>query len=295
MAKNQKDISATLMQRYQETFSCPICTNSMQVVDYNRLVCTSNHSFDLARQGYVNLLTKPHQTKYSKQLFQSRRVIINSGFFEPLNEKISEIIIDKLPNSGKGIKILDTGSGEGTHLANILEKIKDQTTTEIVGAGIDISKEGIQIAAKEYPNIIWCVADLAKCPFGSKQFDYILNILSPSNAAEFNRLLVDDGLVIKVVPNSGYLRELRELLYHSTQQQAYSNQSTVELFNDSFETVATENVSYTVNLEPSLIDPLISMTPLTWGTTAEQLQQLKRANLTAITVDFTILVGKRKD
>ncbi len=72
---------------------------------------------------------------------------------------------------------------------------------------------GIVSAAKQEREAIWCVADLAAAPFRNRSFDAILNILSPSNYAEFERLLSDDGIVLKVIPRSGHLKELRRFLY----------------------------------------------------------------------------------
>ncbi|MEH6944579.1 SAM-dependent methyltransferase, partial [Bacillus sp. JJ722] len=81
------------------------------------------------------------------------------------------------------------------------------------------------------------IQDLANTPFKAQQFDVILNILSPSNYAEFNRLLKDDGLVIKVVPRADYLIELREALFDPSSKQSYSNAETVELFHANFHNV----------------------------------------------------------
>ncbi|WP_377570392.1 hypothetical protein [Paenibacillus farraposensis] len=47
---------------------------------------------------------------------------------------------------------------------------------------------------------LWYVADLAHCPFASQQFDGILKILSPSNYAEFTRVLTEEGCILKVIP-----------------------------------------------------------------------------------------------
>lgn len=61
---------------------------------------------------------------------------------------------------------------------------------------------------------------MAKSPFGDQSFHIILNILSPSNYKEFKRLLVQDGLVIKVVPRPDYLKELREVLYDDMEKKS---------------------------------------------------------------------------
>ena len=57
-----------------------------------------------------------------------------------------------------------------------------------MGVGLDISKEAIIMASKEYKNIIWCV-EIFGAPFAGGCFDFILNILAPANYAEFKRMI----------------------------------------------------------------------------------------------------------
>ena len=104
------------------------------------------------------------------------------------------------------LKMMDAGCGEGYHLARIKEKVALNSPYNVVAVGLDISKEAVIMAAKEYKDNIWCVADLANCPFADGQFHIILNILSPLTYLEFQRLLAHEGLVIKVIPNSNYLQ-----------------------------------------------------------------------------------------
>ena len=77
-------------------FSCPVCSAQMELVDSSRLVCTENHSFDLSKQGYVNLAPQAHVTKYDKALFEARKTVIDSGFFNPLLDYITEVISNQL-------------------------------------------------------------------------------------------------------------------------------------------------------------------------------------------------------
>ena len=291
--KSKKMIHAELMAQFEQIFSCPICSSTMEVVHFNRLLCHNKHSFDLSKQGYVNLLSRPHTTNYDKKLFESRKLIIENGFFEPLSTRISDMICDKKINDHT-IKILDAGSGEGSHLSSIVEKVDARTENGLLGVGIDISKEGIYIAAREHTNAIWCVADISRCPFADKQFNYILNIFSPSNYAEFDRLLHDDGLLIKVMPESSYLKELRDVFYNETEKEMYSNEHTLERFGESFDVIKRERLCYSVNLDHSLVEPLIRMTPLSWGTSEERLQQVLGMGLSEVTIDLTILIGKKK-
>src|SRR5690625_2298581 len=249
----KREQSARYVRQFESMFACSICQSSMKVSELKSLICSNNHAFDFTKQGYVNLLTHPPKTKYSKDLFEARRTIIaDDGLFDPLTEKIAEFL--KQTNA---VTLLDTGCGEGSHLVNICDQIRSDEMKPVTGTGIDIAKEGIFTAAKNYPGMIWTVADLANTPFKDNQFDVILNILSPSNYAEFNRLLRADGLVIKVVPQSGYLKEIREALFDEPAKQDYSNIETVDRFNENFRIVDSLRVDYTRNLNKPSIQSLI--------------------------------------
>ncbi|MBS4188630.1 methyltransferase domain-containing protein [Bacillus sp. FJAT-49705] len=291
---NKRIKSAKYVSNFETIFACPICKSSMKVLEYKSLICSNHHTFDFAKQGYINFTTHSVKTKYSKELFESRRKLITKGaFFEPLSNAIAKVIYNYVFKTKETISILDMGCGEGSQLSNICDIVSFIIYESVVGVGIDISKEGIMVASKNYTDKIWTVADLANTPFKNKQFDVILNILSPSNYAEFNRLLKDDGLVIKIVPQSDYLKELREHLFRKSEKQNYSNAETVERFNESFQIVESSRLSYTMNLNKSSIEWLVQMTPLTWTTTEERLKSFLNKDLAQITVDLDILIGKK--
>lgn len=274
-ALSKRAAGAALMNENITLFACPICTTQMHVREHGSLVCAENHSFDVAKQGYVNMMTHAATSKYSKELFESRKAIIESGIYDLLEEKIAEKIA--------GAKtVLDTGCGEGSHLARIMTQLDGA-----VGVGIDIAKEGILTAARHYSEQIWCVGDLAKSPYSEASFDAILNILSPANYGEFKRLLTPGGCVVKVVPQSGYLQELRAQLYADSEKETYSNAQTVERFNESFADVYVERLTYTMPLTAELIPALLEMTPMGWHKVEDT-----EVTLTEITIDLDILVGK---
>ncbi|RIX52191.1 methyltransferase domain-containing protein [Paenibacillus nanensis] len=264
----------------------------MNMIHAQSLVCGKQHCFDLAKQGYVNLLTRSGRTKYDKKIFEYRRVISKGGLFNPLHAALSEIIKSQLPNDGPA-SLLDAGCGEGSHLNRIQMEINRKNTNPLLAVGIDISKEGIGYAAAEYTNAIWCVADIANCPFANEQFHFILNILSPANYSEFKRLVTHNGLVIKAVPEQDYLKELREVFYEGSDKQIYSNSLTIDHFNEQFEVLDVERIRYQADLHEALIEPLLGMTPLAWGTSKERIEKVQRMNLKQVTMDFKILVGKK--
>ncbi|WP_234969309.1 putative RNA methyltransferase [Bacillus massilinigeriensis] len=295
LQKNNRIESAKYVSNFAAIFACPICKSSMKVIDFKSLICSNNHTFDFAKQGYLNFATHTGNTKYSKGLFEARRKLITEGaFYKPLSHAIAKIINERFFKSNEIIFLLDTGCGEGSPLSKICDIIRTDFSESIVGIGIDISKEGIMAASKNYPNKIWTVADLANTPFKNKQFDVILNILSPSNYTEFKRLLKRDGIVIKIVPQSGYLKELREHLFLKQEKQNYSNLETVERFKESFQFVESSRLNYVINLNKTSIEWLVQMTPLTWSTTEERLKSFLYKDTAQITVDFDILIGKNK-
>src|SRR5690625_6399395 len=88
-----KEKSAKVVSEIVDIFRCPICHRSMKVVDFKSLICSNNHTFDFAKQGYVNMLTRPSNQHYDKNLFEARqKIIMESNLYSSLHKKVSEII-----------------------------------------------------------------------------------------------------------------------------------------------------------------------------------------------------------
>lgn len=281
---SKKAIASKLLQEYSQLLRCPICKKTMIMQNDQSLVCEENHHFDLAKKGYVHLLSQSIETKYDKELFQSRKRIAEDGFFAPLIKSITKIIDSNKTNA----IMLDAGCGEGSHLAQIQQSLEQAS----FGIGADIAKEGIQLATSNSSNSVWIVADLANLPIATISIDYILNILSPSNYAEFDRLLKKEGKLIKVIPNSDYLKELRGIFYED--KEAYDNESTKARFQEKFELLHTEQVRYSVNVKQPLLNDLVKMTPLSWSADKSKVEEVNNTESMNITVDLSILVGIKK-
>lgn len=273
-ALSKRAAGAALMNNNLSLFACPICQESMTIQEQGRMVCSANHSFDIAKQGYINMLTHGAASKYSKELFESRKTVIDSGIYDEIEDKIIEQI-------APAQTVLDTGCGEGSHLARIMAEKKG------IGVGIDIAKEGILAASRHYPEQIWCVGDLVKSPFAKSSFDAILNVLSPANYEEFKRLLTPGGCVVKVVPQSRYLHELRAQLYADSDKESYSNDQIVARFKESFMEVSVKRITYTTPFATELIPALLEMTPMGWHK-----KEGAAIRLNEITIDVDILVGR---
>ncbi|MEK4626872.1 MAG: putative RNA methyltransferase [Solibacillus sp.] len=275
---SKRALSIKQLQQYIEIFACPICSEQMDISEEGKMSCSNGHSFDVSKQGYLYLLSRPVNSMYGKELFESRHAVINAGIYDELQNAIVNEVTVESP------VLLDTGSGEGSHLHRICEQLPRS-----IGVGIDISKEGIIAAAKFYTEELWCVGDLANSPFNEGSFDVILNILSPANYDEFKRLLKPGGKVIKVVPQENYLKELRVQAFADSEKESYTNTQTVERFIESFDIVKVKRITYTMPLPSELVQKLLEMTPMGW-----HIDNKENIHLQEITIDLDLLIGMER-
>lgn len=277
MGLTKKQRAASYLAQHSMLLQCPICHGAMTVDDNGTVRCLANHSFDMAKQGYVNMMTHPATSMYDKSLFEARKEVIDSDLYR----EVYNVILAELAGD---VAMLDTGCGEGSHLANL----KASYSGDMVASGIDIAKEGIVQAAKNYSDMMWIVGDLAKSPYAEEAFDIILNFLSPANYDEFKRILKPSGKVIKIVPQAGYLRELRALFFADSEKESYSNDKTVTRFSENFDDVRVQRVTTTLPIHAELVPLLAHMTPMGW----HQEQQIEAGTLTEITIDVDVLIGQ---
>src|SRR5699024_2191861 len=156
---NKRMKRATYVSDFEGMFTCPLCYSPMKVVELKSLICSNRHTFDVTKQGAINLTTPHVKTKYTKALFEARRkLIVKDRFFEPLTEAIAHMINHHVVGDNEILSIIDMGCGEGLHLVNTCDQVQ---SSSVVGVGVDLSKEGILVAAKHYSDQIWVVADLA--------------------------------------------------------------------------------------------------------------------------------------
>ncbi|HYE90291.1 MAG TPA: methyltransferase domain-containing protein, partial [Terriglobales bacterium] len=106
--------------------------------------------------------------------------------------------------AGPGRAVLDAGCGDGAHLAAVVAR------TGCAGYGLDISVPAVEAAARAHPELHWVVANADRfLPYAEASFATILSVTARVNAAEFRRVLRDDGSLVVVVPAADDLLELR--------------------------------------------------------------------------------------
>jgi 23S rRNA (guanine745-N1)-methyltransferase/PadR family transcriptional regulator PadR len=276
--------AALFVQENRELFQCPICKDAFDQIEGNSLSCKNGHLFDISKKGTLYFLLKGTKNEYDKEMLSSRFNIATAGLFHPLLNELYKSIAKKEHGH-----TLDVGCGEGSQLDYLASLgLSGQKI------GFDISKDAIQLAATHFSTAFWCVADLAQSPFASQQYDTILNIFSPSNYKEFDRLLKKDGQVIKVVPEKDYLIELRQLFYRDQEdKQTYSNEVVIAKFKEHFPMLEIKHVKYSFELTPALFEDLMKMTPLSWGASPESKEYALTHPLNKVTIDVCVLIGQK--
>lgn len=273
------DSARNYLEKHYRQFRCPTCHKEFVLNGYS-LICEENHQFDLSKKGTLYFLSHSIQTEYNKKMLLHRGKMIQSGMYQPLLDKI----IEAMNLTGN---TLDVGCGEGSFLSEL-------TRLGLAGGktGFDISKDGIYLASNQPIDAFWCVADLTNLPFNDHSMDTILNIFSPSHYQEFQRVLKQDGTVIKVIPEEGYLKELRAAFYpDDREKQSYSNEKVLAKFSKEMSVISDERVTYKFEIpEVNQLD-LLEMSPLEWGVSETVKQKLQKAPLREITIDVRMLVG----
>ena len=272
------------LQRFASAsaFACPICQENLTLVE-SSLKCEHRHSFDLAKFGYVNLAPQIKQSaNYDKENFQNRQQILEAGFYQAILETISDLLATK-PSAKT---ILDIGCGEGFYSRKLQESHSDKTFY-----AFDISKDSVQIAAKSEPNwaVNWFVGDLARLPIKDASMDMLLDIFSPANYGEFQRVLSKDGILIKVIPTENHLKEIRQIVQDHLTNKDYSNLDIKEHFQEHFSIQASQIASLTKSITAEQRQALLSMTPLLFHVDQSKIDW---SQLTEITIEAEILVGK---
>ncbi|MBQ4153650.1 MAG: methyltransferase domain-containing protein [Clostridia bacterium] len=253
------------------SFICPICGSRLFILD-NTYRCFKGHSFDKAKQGYVNLLLQGGSGKRhgdDKLMVMARRSFLEKGYYDKLRDEINEII-------GEGYTVLDSGCGEGYYTAKFSENNKV--------LGIDISKDAIKYAASRCKNSEFAVASISSLPIENNSIDKVVAIFSPDAPSEFSRVLKTEGRLITATPMENHLFELKTAVY----DKPYSNPKP-NLQKQGFEVLNTYEVKYKIKLDNTEdIINLFKMTPYYYKTSAEDQEKLTKLCSLTTSLEFII-------
>lgn len=271
-------------------FICPVCRGILTKSD-KVMQCKNGHSFDLAAQGYVHLLSsnKMHSKTPGDnvEMVNGRTRFLNSGSYQTLSDTLNRTICTL---AGNFPRILDAGCGEGYYAARLYDALcKEGKKPDFVG--VDISKRAVRHAAGRLPGGSFAVASLFDLPLADQSVDLCYNVFSPICEKEFARVLVPGGHFVAVYPAACHLFGLKKILYENP----YENEDkTFEL--EGFEIENRKRLSYYFTLNSNdLIQSLFIMTPYYYKTPIEGSQRLAACDRLTTEADFWVITYRRTD
>lgn len=281
------EITVEKIKGVEALLQCPLC-GSKGVVAGNSWICEHKHCYDISKKGYINFIPNYKQdNKYDKALFEARKTVFAAGFYEDIAQEIQSIIYE-YADVTSNYALLDLGCGEGYYA-------KELATSKVLGENphimaMDIVRDALILAAGEQSSCNWLVGDLMKIPTADKSINCLLNILTPANYEEFNRILAEDGIVIKVVPSTDYLQEIRKAIFKDKEKAKYSNADVVEHFAENMNLLEHRKIYYKLPVDQECWESFLAMTPMTFNL---DVAQMDLPCPKEITINMDFLIGKR--
>ena len=257
-------------------WKCPVCGGRLENTD-RRLVCAAGHSYDLARQGYVNLLPtggaagKRHGD--DSAMVRARTDFLEKGYYEPIRDALLRAMEKYVP---AGSPVVDAGCGEGYYTAAVLRAGYDV-------CGVDISREAVKACARR--GVPCAAASTAHLPLTDGSQRAVLCLFAPLETAEFRRVLAPGGVLLRAVPLQRHLWGLKKAVY----ARPYENPAPEEAA-EGFETPDHEDVKTVLRLtDREDIQNLFRMTPYWYKTSREDEEKLSR--LSELETEIEVRIG----
>lgn len=243
---------------------CPVCGQPLHLEDRS-WQCERRHSFDVARQGYVNLLTVDRKhAKHpgdTKEMVAARKAFLDAGYYRPIADLLQTLLVPLEPTC-----ILDAGCGEGYYLTQLQQALPQ---TEF--AGIDISKDAVRFAAVRNKNALWLTGTAAALPFPDGSFDGVMSMFALTVEKEFARVLKPGGWYLQVIAGPEHLMRLKSVIY----PEILRKDKVLHADLDGFRLAQSETLEFDFTLtDHGQVQNLLSMTPHFWRISKEGADRL---------------------
>ena len=258
---------------------CPVCGEGLGL--HGRTAkCGRGHSYDLAKQGYLNLLpsTSTGIEGDTAEMIEARSTFLATDSYRPIRDALIASTPEDLDlarlDRGDGELVVEVGAGTAYYLAGVVA-----ARTGSRGIALDVSRYAARRAAKVDPRIGAVVCDAwRELPLRDGVAHVILNVFAPRNAQEMARILAPGGTLLVVTPNQAHLGELVDVLGLVRVDQEKERRLTESL--SGFERSKDETVEVTMRLDHQSIERLVAMTP-----SARHLDQAEWAERIAVLAD----------
>ncbi|MGW3965934.1 putative RNA methyltransferase [Amycolatopsis sp. NPDC005003] len=262
---------------------CSVCGDPIGLTG-RTVRCENRHSFDLARQGYVNLLHAriPAGTADTAPMVAARADFLASGAYEPLADELARVCAE-----AEGL-VVDAGAGTGYYLARVL------AASEAFGLALDVSAVALRRAARAHPRLGAAVWNLWEpWPVGDGVASVVLNVFAPRNGPEFHRVLRPGGLLVVAAPAPDHLRELGDLVLAVDERKDERLDATLGEY---FTRTDRTEVRREVELTPRQVRQAVEMGPagfhLDRDGRRERLDAVREPQV--VTVSFTVSTYRRR-
>ncbi len=264
---------------------CPVC-KALLHREERRYACPQGHSFDIARQGYVNLLQSQRSSARThgddKEMVVARTAFLEKGYYAPLRDAILEKVYFYTQN--KPSIIVDAGCGEGWYTEGVAKKCPH---AQVIG--LDISKDALKWAAKREGIPHLAVASCFDMPIADASADAVINVFSPLAEKEYARILKKGGVLVRVVPDTYHLWEMKETVYeipkpNHPESEELAGLSLLEKIPIHYQMDLTSNED---------IQVLFQMTPYFYRTSPLDRAKLNQVDRLSTRAEFNLLIFQK--
>jgi 23S rRNA (guanine745-N1)-methyltransferase len=272
-----------ILEKMMNLLMCPVCRQQLSLNE-RTWRCENHHSYDVAKQGYVNLHVVQH--KHSKnpgdtpESVQARRAFLSAGYYAPLQqavvEKIRELRIENL---------LDIGCGEGYYTNAMQAEV-------LQCVGVDIAKNAVQVAAKLNKEVTWVVGTGATLPVLDESIDLCTSLFSPIPKQEILRVLKPKSYLMVVTPAPQHLYAMREALFEEVKP--HEPEKFVEQLQDEFNLVSEQVIDAPIVLPQADLKNLIAMTPYAYKAKPERRLALEQQDQFELLAQYQIYLFQKK-
>lgn len=273
-----------------DLLACPHCRRPL--VQCDRTVrCSAGHTFDIARQGYVNLRSgrRTVGTADTADMVAARSAFLDAGHYAPITRLVVSAAADTVRDAGA---VIDVGAGPGHHLASVLDARPDRR-----GLALDLSTYAARRAARCHPRAGAVVCDVWRdLPVRPATAAAALSIFAPRNAAEIARVLTARGALVVVTPLPTHLTELIGAL-DLLRVDADKPDRLRRQLAPAFVREAEERLTYALALSRADVATVVRMGPSAWHINGAALAERTAAlpEPVEVTVAVRLSVHRRRD
>jgi len=280
------------------TLACPLDGLPL-IANGKQMACSNRHCFDVAHQGYINLLPVQHKRSKnpgdSTEMILARTSFLNAGSYAPIAAKLN-LLTHKIIAATAELELclLDAGCGEGYYLTHLLPSLQQpQIQKKITLIGLDISKPAILAAAKRSKQITWLIASNRQPPVLPASVDIIFCVFGFPLFDSFQKLLKPGGKIILVEAGPEHLIELRNIVYPTVNKAPPPDLSVAEAAG--FSLCEQAGLTYLSKIDSNAqIMNLLYMTPHYYRASHAGKQSASQLSTIEITVDVVFRVLEQR-